>query len=198
MNDYYLTGRALTIGNTPQLLADEYMVEDRWKLTRRVGTVVKHPGNPILVKDKPWEGDGICNPCVLYDEQAGGFRMWYVCCDWAAFHTTSRGILAAENPGYYVACACDEIWAHKSTVTGSIGVLIQFFDFSGTIEKIGMTAPSITSGPNKDAGSPFKSLSPEQRELFQAIVDGLYEQFIEVVKSLRRSWLAGVILPEFD
>ncbi|UCG17069.1 MAG: signal peptide peptidase SppA [Phycisphaerales bacterium] len=91
----------------------------------------------------------------------------------------------AASGGYYVACACDEIWAHKSTVTGSIGVMAQFLDVSGTMQKIGMSAPAITSGPNKAAGSPFAPLSPEQREIFQSIVDGMYEGFLEVVKQGR-------------
>ena len=106
MNDYYLTGTPLRIGNTPQLLVDDYMVEDCWKLTRRVGTVVKHPGNPILVKDKPWESDSIGHPCgVLHDEQTGKYRMWYVCTDRKNFFTTSSGIIPADSPGYYVAYA---------------------------------------------------------------------------------------------
>lgn len=91
----------------------------------------------------------------------------------------------AASGGYYVACACDEIWAYNSTVTGSIGVLAQFLDVSGTMQKIGMNAPAITSGPNKDAGSPFKSMTPEQRAIFQTIVDDMYDGFVAVVTSGR-------------
>jgi protease-4 len=87
----------------------------------------------------------------------------------------------AASGGYYIACACDRIVAQRTTVTGSIGVLMQLLDFSGTMQKIGMAAPAITSGENKDAGSPFKMLSPEQRAIFQAIVDDLFQQFVDVV-----------------
>ena len=98
MNDYYLTGTPLTIGNTPQLLVDNYMVEDRWKLTRRVGTVVKHAGNPVLTADKPWEGDTIHGPMVLRDGHSGPYRMWYGCFDRGKFFTH-------EGPGYFVGYA---------------------------------------------------------------------------------------------
>ena len=64
----------------------------------------------------------------------------------------------AASGGYYVACACDEIIAQRSTVTGSIGVLMQTFDLTGTMAKLGIGADAITSGPHKDAGSPFSKI----------------------------------------
>ena len=99
---------------------------------------------------------------------------------------TQRPVVAvmmdvAASGGYYVACACDEIVAQRSTVTGSIGVLMQLFDFSGTMRKIGVEAPAITSAENKDAGSPFKKLDPEQRSIFQSVVDEMFESFVDVV-----------------
>ena len=87
----------------------------------------------------------------------------------------------AASGGYYLACACDEIVAHRSSVTGSIGVIIQLFDVSGTLQWIGVKPEAITSGPSKDAGSPFRALKPEERQQFQTIVDSLYERFVEVV-----------------
>lgn len=99
---------------------------------------------------------------------------------------TGRPVVAvlmdvAASGGYYVACACDRIVAQRSTVTGSIGVIMQLFDLSGTMRKIGLAAPAITSGENKDAGSPFKELTPEERAIFQAIVDQMFDGFIDVV-----------------
>ena len=104
MTGYYLLGKPLKIGDTPQLLVDGHIVEDRWKLTRRVGTVVKHPANPVLVKDKPWEGDsvhGINPPNVIHDMTCGKFRMWYDCFDQQNYFTH-------EGPGYYVCYAESE------------------------------------------------------------------------------------------
>jgi protease-4 len=106
------------------------------------------------------------------------------------FRASGKPIVAvmmdvAASGGYYIACACDEIWAHRSSVTGSIGVVSQFFDLTGTMKKIGVAAPAITSGPNKTAGSPLETMSPEQREIFQAIVDDLYQSFLAVVQQGR-------------
>ena len=98
MNDYFLAGKPLEIGNAPQLLVDDCIVEDRWKLTRRVGTVVKHPRNPILVRDKPWEGDNFHGPFVLHDKELGKYRMWYGC-------THRRNFFTHQGPGYYVVYA---------------------------------------------------------------------------------------------
>lgn len=91
----------------------------------------------------------------------------------------------AASGGYYVACACDEIVAHPSTVTGSIGVLMQTFDVSGTMSMIGVRGDAITSGPNKDAGSPFRAMEPDERRLFQSMIDEMYAKFVEVVDAGR-------------
>ena len=87
--------------------------------------------------------------------------------------------------GYYLACACDEIVAHRTSVTGSIGVIIQLVEFSGTMRTLGISATAITSGPNKDAGSPFTELTSEERAIFQGIVDDFYARFLEVVAAGR-------------
>jgi protease-4 len=91
----------------------------------------------------------------------------------------------AASGGYYVACACDRIIAHRTSVTGSIGVVMQMFTLHGTLKKIGMTADAIKSGPNKDAGSPFRKMEPAERELFQQMVNEFYESFVAVVAANR-------------
>ena len=91
----------------------------------------------------------------------------------------------AASGGYYIACACDEIVAQPSTVTGSIGVIMQLFDVSNTMAKIGVKSEAITSGRMKDAGSPFRQMQPEERALFQDIVNEMYERFVKVVSAGR-------------
>ncbi len=88
----------------------------------------------------------------------------------------------AASGAYYIACACDEIIAQPSTVTGSIGVIMQMFDVSGTMNLIGVKTDAITSGPFKDSGSPFRSMKPEDREIFQGIVNDMYERFVSVIE----------------
>jgi len=91
----------------------------------------------------------------------------------------------ATSGGYYVACACDEIVAQHATVTGSIGVIMQLVNVSGVMELIGITSDAITSGKHKDTGSPFRKMRAEERELFQGIINDMYERFVGVVKDGR-------------
>jgi len=87
---------------------------------------------------------------------------------------------------YYIACAADEIMCARSSVTGSIGVIMQTFDATGTMSKIGLRADAIKSGDQKGSGSPFEAMTPEQRAVFQAMVTELYEQFVTVVAAGRK------------
>jgi protease-4 len=91
----------------------------------------------------------------------------------------------AASGGYYLACACDEIVAHESTITGSIGVIMQMFNVTGTMQKLGISADAITSGRYKDAGSPLRTMKPDERILFQAMVDDMYGRFVKVVDAGR-------------
>jgi len=91
----------------------------------------------------------------------------------------------AASGGYYLSCAADEIIAQRSTVTGSIGVIMQMVDVSGGLSKLGITTDAITSGEYKDAGSPFRHMTVEERELFQTMVNGFYAQFVDAVDTGR-------------
>jgi protease-4 len=83
--------------------------------------------------------------------------------------------------GYYLACAADRIICQPSSITGSIGVIIQTVSFARTMKMLGISAEAIASGPLKDMGSPLKDLSKEERQVFQAMVSEFYERFVEVV-----------------
>jgi len=91
----------------------------------------------------------------------------------------------AASGGYYVACASDYLIAYPTTVTGSIGVLVQMFNLAGTLAKIGVETDAVKSGPNKDAGSPLRRMSPEERAIFQSLIDQFYEQFLTIVRAGR-------------
>jgi protease IV len=66
-------------------------------------------------------------------------------------------------------------------VTGSIGVIVQLANAEELLRKIGVEPIVITSGPFKDSGSPMRALRPEERQVFQALVDDVYQQFVEAV-----------------
>ena len=87
--------------------------------------------------------------------------------------------------GYYVAMASDYIFAHPSTITGSIGVIMVTLNAQGLLEKIGVEPTAMVSGPNKSMGSPFRAMKDEERAIFQDVIDRLYARFLAVVKDGR-------------
>ncbi|MDB6094852.1 MAG: hypothetical protein JWM32_2414 [Verrucomicrobia bacterium] len=96
----YFRGEPLHIGNQVQLLIDDYIVEDRWKMTRETGEVTKHLRNPIVIADKPWEGQIGTYPCVLRDPATGKYRMYF-----DNFHLTNYFNPVKGAPSYYVGYA---------------------------------------------------------------------------------------------
>ena len=96
----------------------------------------------------------------------------------------SMGSLAASG-GYYIATVGDKIYAEPSTLTGSIGVIIPLYNASGLCEKIGFSSNSITSGAMKGMGDFTKPMNPEERVIWQSLVDSSYEQFLRVIKEGR-------------
>ena len=86
---------------------------------------------------------------------------------------------------YYMAVGADEIYVDKASIVGSIGVLMDGFGFTGTMEKLGVERRLITAGANKGMLDPFSPLKPEQRALAQAMIDQIHRQFIAVVKEGR-------------
>ncbi|MBL9216829.1 MAG: hypothetical protein JNG83_15230 [Opitutaceae bacterium] len=79
MSDSYHDGEPLRIGTGHQLLLDDALVEDRWRLTRRLVRPEKYIGNPVLARNKPWEGGLVAGPQVMWDPALGKYRMWYNC-----------------------------------------------------------------------------------------------------------------------
>jgi protease-4 len=92
---------------------------------------------------------------------------------------------------YYVACGSDVIVAQPTSIVGSIGVIFETFDISGTMFKLGVKSESLTSGPLKDMGSPFKPLDPQARQVMQEMVNEYYGRFLGVVSSNRTELASG-------
>jgi protease IV len=91
----------------------------------------------------------------------------------------------AASGGYYLAMATDAILVHPSTVTGSIGVIMLTVNARGLLEKVGVEASAITSGPRKDMGSPFRTMTTDEKAIFQSVIDSFYQRFLMVVQEGR-------------
>ena len=98
----------------------------------------------------------------------------------------------AASGGYYVAVAADEVVAHPTTITGSIGVIAVKFNVQELFNKIGVGQETIKSGDKKDILSPFRPSTPEEKQILQQIIDQLYGRFVDVVASGRK----GIDRPE--
>lgn len=88
--------------------------------------------------------------------------------------------------GYYAALAADTIVAHPTAVTGSIGVVMLTVNANGLMDKIGVTPMAIKSGAMKDAGSPFRALTPEEHAIFQGVIDDMYDRFVKLIVQSRK------------
>jgi protease-4 len=88
--------------------------------------------------------------------------------------------------GYYAALAADTIVANPTTITGSIGVVMVTVNAQGLMEKIGVAPLAIKSGPMKDAGSPFRSMTGPELAVFQNIIDEMYGRFVGLIVQSRK------------
>lgn len=85
--------------------------------------------------------------------------------------------------GYWIASGCDERWARDHTLVGSIGVIMSRVNASELAEKLGLSYEPFTAGAYKDAGTPLKELTDDERDYLQGLTDGYYEDFIERVSA---------------
>ena len=87
--------------------------------------------------------------------------------------------------GYYIAASADRIFVNKASLVGSIGVLMDGFGFTGTMEKLGVERRVYTAGANKAFMDPFSPPNEKHREFTQAMLGEIHAQFIDVVKKGR-------------
>ncbi|MGK7311402.1 MAG: signal peptide peptidase SppA [Candidatus Longimicrobiales bacterium M2_2A_002] len=96
----------------------------------------------------------------------------------------SIGSVGASG-GYYVALGADSILALPGSVTGSIGVIMEYPNVQELLGKVGVRMEVVKAGAQKDLGSPFRPMGPEDREVLSAMISDVHEQFIEAVSERR-------------
>ena len=91
----------------------------------------------------------------------------------------------ATSAAYYVALAADTIVANPATTTGSIGVILQVATMERLLDRWGIDVELLTSGPFKAAGSPFRPMTPAERQVLMETLEDMYGQFVEAVAAGR-------------
>lgn len=96
----------------------------------------------------------------------------------------SMGTVAASG-GYYISAPADKIVANAGTLTGSIGVIMELPNIEGLMKKIGVETQIVKSGRHKDMASVFRSMTPEEKQILQTVLDDVHNQFISAVSEGR-------------
>ena len=149
------------------LNAIDQMIED--KNNKGLYIYVNSPGGSVSTSDE------LYLKIKEYQEKTGGKRPVVAYFD-----------DMAASGGYYISAPADKIVANRNCWTGSIGVTVgNMYDATGLLEKLGIRAKAITSGPNKAMGDPLSGLTKEQEDIFQSLVDEAYEQFATIVSEGR-------------
>ena len=103
----------------------------------------------------------------------------------------SMGSLCASG-GYYIAAPASRIFANPGTITGSIGVIMEFTNIQDLLDKIGLKNRVVKSGKHKDIGSPVRPMSAEDEAILQSLIDDVHSQFVEAVAAGRKLEVATV------
>ncbi len=105
---------------------------------------------------------------------------------------SSFGGIAASG-GYYLGAATRKIWASPGTLTGSIGVIMEFMDLSKLYEFAKVSPQTIKAGRYKDAGNPGRALTLEENEMMTKLIAGVHDQFINDILKRRANKIKGDI-----
>jgi protease-4 len=108
----------------------------------------------------------------------------------------SMGGVAASG-AYYVACAADSIVANAGTLTGSIGVIMQFPNTEDLFRKVGIRFETVKTGKYKDIGNMWRPMTDDERKLLQDVLSNVYDQFVDAIVE-GRSLVREDILPYAD
>ncbi len=96
----------------------------------------------------------------------------------------SMGSVAASG-GFWASLGADYVFASPGTITGSIGVITQTPDLRGVAELLRFQMRTFKSGPLKDAGNPFRELTPEDEAMFNGLIADIYDQFVSLTAERR-------------
>lgn len=156
----------------------EGMILDAKPIVRQFKTYAKNPFIKAIVLRVNSPGGGVSASQEIYNEiiktKAKGKKI-----------VVSMGAVAASG-GYYISCPADIIVANPGTLTGSIGVIMQYPMAEELFKKLGIKMEVIKSRQHKDIGSPFRQMTEKEKQLLSEVVTDIYQQFVDVVRENRQ------------
>lgn len=178
---------AVAVGRAPQL--QQISRSERIGVLRIDGLILSDPYRERTVRDLV--DDDRLAALIVRIESPGGttfgseslYRALRAVAEVKPVVAVMEGV--AASGGYMAAIAADHIVARESTLTGSIGVILEATNFVGLMEKLGIENESIKSAPLKAEPNPFDRLSPEAREATKALVDDVHDMFVRMVADRR-------------
>lgn len=165
-------------------------VGDRVAVIRVEGTIIEPDG--VVQKIQRAKEDSSVKALVLRVDSPGGSvgasqEIYRALED---FKSTGKPLVVsmgnvAASGAYYISAPADIIFANPGTITGSIGVIVQHTDIKELLEKLGIKTTAIKTGRFKDTLSPFRELTPEEKEYLQKTIEDAYEQFLQAILKYR-------------
>ncbi|MEO0185437.1 MAG: signal peptide peptidase SppA [candidate division WOR-3 bacterium] len=169
-------GTGFMSGGNVGVVEIEGIISSSKRIVRNIKQFTEDPSIAgILVRvDSP--GGGVAASQEIYEELKNAKLQKKI--------VVSMGALAASG-GYYVSLPADLIVANPGTITGSIGVIMQFPIFEELMKKIGIDYQVIKSREHKDIGSPFRRMDEKEKKLLQDVVTDVYDQFVQATCDAR-------------
>jgi protease-4 len=170
------SGVGMSLGPTVAIVEVDGVIQESDTLIESLVSVRKDPNvvGVVLRIDSP--GGGVAPSQEIYEEITRLRDAKPV--------IASLGNIAASG-GYYIAAAASAIVAAPGTLTGSIGVIMEFRQLMELADKVGVDETIVKSGPYKDIGHPLRPMSEGERQLLQGLVDDVYAQFVDAVATGR-------------
>jgi protease-4 len=168
---------SFTLGDKVGVVEVTGVISDSREVIRGIKAFVEDAGVKAIVLRVDSPGGGVGASQEIYREVVKASMKKPV--------VASFGGVAASG-GYYVACGAGKIVANPGTITGSIGVVMQFANLEELLKKIGYKGYVIKSGTHKDVGSPFREMTAEEKALLQEVIDTVHQQFVKAVADGRK------------
>jgi len=156
------------------------------------GVIDEKSGREVIEQLDDWTDNSSIKAVVLHvNSPGGGVAISQEVYDAILRLRNEKPVVAAmasvaASGGYLIACAADRIVANPGTLTGSIGVIMQYYTYYDLFDKVGLGTATIKSGELKDVGDPTRPMTEQEEMMLRSVVMDSYEQFVEVVANGRQ------------